>query len=261
MVEKSAGDATTDIIKYAVTIKGQLLDISLIPTRQFKGYPAARAGGKDGGGGDPAAMVRSFLVESGRTFSDETLSATLLTYFGDDTNSFRVRMIAVLKLMSTELHKIRDEKIRGIVAQLIERGLLQDIASSPILFKNECFIIRDHKKITRAATAIMNRPNTPICLDPIALAKSMKGTADSMLLFGFVVHEYVHHFGYEDADYAIANELSLTLKDLILNARAERGHSLGDILFTIAVRTESSLQTPRYSGLRTCLKLKTCFED
>lgn len=247
--------------QYTITLEGKALKVSLTPASRFGAVGAAAMGGKDGGGGDPSEMVRSFLVKTDRVFSDETLSGALLAYFGDQTNSFRVRMIAVLNQLSTEPHKIKNEKVRKIFARLIKQGLLRDIANSPLIFKNECFITRGNSRISRAATALMNQPGTPICLDPIALAQSMSGAADSMLLFGFVVHEYVHHFGYEDADYAIANELALTLRDLILNARASRGYSLGDILFTLSENAEVHLATPEFEHLKICMKAKTCFAD
>lgn len=231
---------------------------TLVPPSKFKNHSSESMGGKDGGGGDPSEMVRFFLEINHQTFSAETLSLALMAFFDDNTNSFRVRLIAVLNSMRPE--QIKNLRVRKVFEQMIQEGLLEDIASSPLIFKNRCFIEKEGKTMERGATALMSVPASPVCVDPVALAHSMGGIADSKLLFGFIIHEYAHHFGYEDAKYEIANELTLTLRNTILKERADSGISHGDILFTIANMIENN-ELPGLSIKADCVSRRSCFEN
>lgn len=138
--------------------------------------PAALAGkGRDGG--DPTRMRE-------RLISDYIVSS--------------LRSDALSYLNRLNLAAIEDTATSAMIAEMLERGLKSDIESSaPYELQSEC---RDKYGNSVAATALNNDYRGPICFSAKRLAEMSVGKAE---IIGLALHEYAHHFGFEDMDSAI----------------------------------------------------------
>jgi hypothetical protein len=97
----------------------------------------------------------------------------------------------------------------GILNDLVKKGLLEDVKKTPYQLKRECI---DQYGISREATAAMNIRNQPICVSLWKILENttraqMSGTERLIHMVTLLLHEHLHHFGYEDRDHLFYNQL------------------------------------------------------
>lgn len=222
------------------------------------GTPSLREGGTDSGGGDPTFMWETLLkLPSDSVLPKDVLAHALALFFGNDLdrNTFRSRLSGLLLVLNPET--IENQDVRRLFVDLKKRGLIEDVSLSPLRFRNRCTIQENGTSVERAATASMNEPGTDVCIDVVKMAESMGGVARSSVLFGLLVHEYVHHFGLLDRDHRIAVEFAKAFEKM------RAGVGTQDLLAEIgkAYRSLWEANEPWIQDWKTCLRERACFQE
>ncbi len=159
--------------------------------------------------------IALFLVIAQSSFA-QTKSAIALTEGGhvgggDPTTARKIALakkFATLKsdlrswLKNMDLNSIEDSSVKKMMADLIARGLDQDIQDSPFVLSSECenekqSIQKNNSSFKHAAFTQIGEKKASVCFDLDLLAEQNTTSGE---LLGLTVHEHAHHFGYEDND-------------------------------------------------------------
>lgn len=155
--------------------KVSLISISLSVLTSGLAFGGQADGHAGGNGGDPV-LLRAKMI---RQYVNSDLRNDVRKYFE-----------------TLDLSKITNFSARGSLQMMKDRDVLTDIADSNYTLRDSCSEVGGQA----AGGAMPNDLGGDICLSPRRLAEIGSSKAE---IVGLAVHEYAHHFGYSDKDYAI----------------------------------------------------------
>lgn len=170
-----------------------------------------------------------------------------------DFSPYTPNYLLILSLKRLDLSLVKDIKSRHTLAELLDDGLIEDIAASEFIIRDTCSASVEGKLVVRSASTVMEVKKSPVCIAPGLMARQIPFILDEEQITGFLVHEFAHHFGLSDEDFSLAKSVSDAL--YLQGREGKRRRSLeGEVS-----RTKSFLQ--RCSGNSNEEKLRRCFQE
>lgn len=158
-------------------------------------------GGSDRGGGD-AKVIRSLIMQTKR----EKLIKAVVNAFSDQPNNLGTSVRGSLSWLATGRQKFSDEKAEIILKDMIAKGFGRDLAKTKFVMSERCV---DRFNIERTAVATMNVPASDICINPARLVDEFGPYIQDSDIMGLMIHEFAHHYGYEDTDHFLASSVAM----------------------------------------------------
>lgn len=179
--------------------------------------PIVQKGTDTGGGGD-MLDIQKHLVD----FKKTSLISELQRVTQKESAFLKKSLIGF-----ATYHKSYElpESIQSIMQDMLDRGLVDDINNTKII-EGTCF---DKNGIQRTATSAMNQKGADICFDSRRVVEALGAHIPDSSLLSLLIHEYAHHFGYEDADYAIAQAVLIAIQKES-EAMLERGENPNNLI-------------------------------
>lgn len=157
------------------------------------------AGEKGGGGGDPGKIAQQLKEEK-----IEAATHAFIWFFvsgpGLGQESYLSHLSSILSKVDPDY--IFDKSAKKVFVDMLNRGLLKDVALTQVKLKEKCIIYRDDVPVEVTAGTLMDIPQSEVCINPYRFVDSTGGVLKESLFLGFMLHEYAHHYGYLDLDHS-----------------------------------------------------------
>ena len=183
-----------------LALSSLMLNISACSKEKLDSPTASISGGEDAGGGEGTQVVDKMEAvvapEIGKVF---------LVYFADPAGYQEERI-----LLNVQTHWAESSKNQNIIKDMYSKGFSEHLESSVVHVKSECSVIKDGKKEIKSATALMDKPQSPICFSPWVFSESVEFKNAAEVFYGLMIHEFAHHYGHMDEDHSLASEITQT---------------------------------------------------
>lgn len=158
-------------------------------------------GTESGGGGSVGDIQRALLAQKKAYLVSE------LKRLAEDRESSVGTISSTVHsfLMNIDNYPELSVKIIEVLKNLMQMGLLADIRETKIIPSEKCVDMYGDEK---SATSAMNVRAADICLNPGAVVEDLGIYIPDSALIALFIHEYIHHFGIEDKDYALAVDIA-----------------------------------------------------
>ena len=198
-------------------MKTTLLTITLLATFVVTVNVQAKVldGGSDRGGGD-SLIIRSKIFEKKKA----SLIKQTQDLFNGNNRVIDVRNI--LSWFNRQSVKTSDAKSNAILQDMRARGFAKNLFATEFELKEKCI---DKDGLSKTATTSMNVMGSVICINAAKLVDDFGPYIQDSDIVGLLMHEYSHHFGYEDKDHSFAAAIAETFQ-----ADSERRNEEGDPL-------------------------------
>ncbi len=154
-----------------------------------------------GGGGD-GKMIRSLILKAKRERMVDRLIQVFTSQDVIDYATIRNSLYGYA-LGTTKLENL---KANAILQDMISKGFLADLKTVKFIASKKCV---DSDGVERAASTTMNRPGADICFNPERIVDEFGPYIQDSDLVGLVMHEFAHHYGYEDTDHFFAAHVAM----------------------------------------------------
>jgi len=158
--------------------------------------------GTDTGGGGSPRDIQKRLVERVRSY---LYSEIVRITTSKDIPIPELKGAAMFMVMNRAYYPQLKEESLQILEKMFANGYWEDFRDTEIVIKDKCI---DMYGKERAATSPMNQMRGTICLNPNAVIDDLGYTIPDSALIALILHEYAHHFGYEDKDYSFAVDIA-----------------------------------------------------
>jgi hypothetical protein len=154
-------------------------------------------GGSDRGGGD-AFVIRSKIFNAKK----DNLVKQVNDLFTGKSN---VDIKSVMAWFNQANFNLSDAKANAILKDMRDRGFGSDVYKTQFKLEKTCL---DKNGISKTATTSMNEMNSEICINAEKFVNEFGPYIQDSDVVGLLMHEYSHHFGYEDADHSFASSIA-----------------------------------------------------
>ena len=89
---------------------------------------------------------------------------------------------------------------------MIKRGFGNDLNKTKFVIASSC---KDRHGDEKSAVAKMNAPQSDICVSAAKIVNEFGPYIQDSDLMGLMMHEFSHHYGYEDADHSFAAAVAI----------------------------------------------------
>ena len=205
-------------------------------------------GVKDGGGGN-ASSVEQALMRSHRI---EILNGLIL-FFKDKTVRGAQKAFAYFA-ENLKVHLIKNPAVNLQIQTMLSKGLISDIEASPLTIQSQCHVRENNVFVAKSASAVMSAPGTSVCISLVDLIDRLGFRVSDSVMLGLFMHEYAHHFGYMDADYAIAVTIAELVNDEYeMSQTGDREDALIEGFINSAIFQNQNGKMPYWNSTEKCL--------
>lgn len=178
-----------------VFMKTNLLTIALVLSVVATTNVKAKIidGGSDRGGGD-SRVIRSKIMQNKR--------ASLIVKTQDlFSNKGNIDIRNVLAWFNSSKVALGDKAADAILNDMRSRGFAKNLFETPFVMKDKCI---DKEGVSKTATTSINKMGSEICINTEKLVDDFGPYIQDSDIIALLMHEYSHHFGYEDMDHSFA---------------------------------------------------------
>jgi hypothetical protein len=180
------------------------LDNSLITKIQSQKDLLLKAGGVVNGGGGDARLIRRFVLD---TKKKHLLSEVVGVFSDENPNQNAVTNVKrLLAWIASGRMQLQNAEAQKILSDMIARGFGKDLSQTKFILAERCM---DSKSVEKTASAKMDEPRSDICINPDRVVEDFGPYIQDSDLMGLMMHEFSHHYGYEDADHSFAAAIAL----------------------------------------------------
>ncbi len=162
----------------------------------------ARGGTSGVGSGGDAQAIRSLVLKNKR----EHLIKSVAKSFADSPKLVPTNVRDLLGGIAQGRQPLSNPKAQAILNDMIQKGFARDLEKTKFVLSDACL---DHLGTERTAVAKMNAPGTDICVNPARIVDGFGPYIQDSDLIGIMMHEFAHHYGYEDSDHSFAANFAM----------------------------------------------------
>lgn len=164
---------------------------------------AESSGGTSGvGGGGDGKLIRSIVLKVKRERMVNRIIYAFTSQDEVDYSTLKNRLYGY----AVGTDQLENPKANAILQDMIAKGFLADLKTVKIVASKKCV---DSSGVERTASAYMNKPGSDICFNPDRIVDEFGPYIQDSDLVGLVMHEFAHHYGYEDTDHFFAAHVAM----------------------------------------------------